>query len=178
MSTTTIAVGTESTQKIGYLEEVLTELGIVAEIIPVKAPSGVSEQPFSSEETLRGATNRAQAALEAVSQAEYSLGIEVGYDRVSDNRYKIFCWAVVIDRKENIAKAKSHSFLLPNFYQDVLKDGQYLGDHVREYFDVAADPITQYVAEAVRGRKLFISESLRYALIYAFHSEFYSSSKE
>jgi non-canonical (house-cleaning) NTP pyrophosphatase len=170
-----LAVGTVSEQKLGYLREVLYELCIEAEIFPHQAASGVSDQPLTSQETLAGAVNRAAAALNAVPEADFGIGLEVGYDSGSDGRYGIFCWAVVLDQAGQQAQARSHSFLLPQFHQSVLEGGEYLGERVREYFAVATDPVTQYVAEAVRGRKLFITESLRYALIYALHREFYKS---
>ena len=169
-----LAIGTESSQKLGYLEGVLSELGIKAELKPFKAASGVSDQPITSGETLIGATNRAKAALYEFPESNYGIGIEVGYDLNSDDLYEMFCWSVAINQQGEIAKARSHSFLLPEFHQSVLKDGRYLGEYVREYFNVSPDPVTQYVAEALRSRKLFIAESLRYALIYALHGEFYS----
>ena len=72
----TMAVGTESKQKLRYLEEVLQELGGVAEITPFKARSGVSDQPITSDETVTGACNRAKAALEAISGATYGMSTE------------------------------------------------------------------------------------------------------
>ena len=59
-----IAFGGTSEQKIGYLKEVLEELNIKAEIIPVKVESGITEQPMTSEETKTGSLNRAINALE------------------------------------------------------------------------------------------------------------------
>ena len=168
------AVGSESKQKLGYLNEVITELHIHAEVVPVKVASRVSEQPITSEETLIGAKNRAISALDTIQDAHYGLGMEIGYDRRKDGRYEMFCWAVVVNQEGEVAKARSHSFLLPNFHNEVLFDGRYLGDYVREYFSSSPDVITQYVAELVRGRKLFITESVRFALIYALHQEFYS----
>lgn len=169
-----IAVGTESKQKLRYINEVIEELGINAEIIPYKAVSGVPSQPLTSQDTLTGATNRAQDAWRATPSADYGIGIEVGYDKDAKGRYEIFCWSVVIDKQGKLSKTQSHSFLLPDFHQSILNDEKEVGDHVKDYFSIAPDSVTQYVAEVVRSRKLFITESLRYALIYALHREFYS----
>ena len=167
------AVGTESPAKNAYLREVLDELGVGAVLRPFPVSSGVSDQPISSEETLAGAENRARLALEAVPEAQYGIGIEVGYDSLPEGSYTILCWTVIVDRDGTLVKACSNPFVLPDFHQSVLKDGRYLGDHVRDYFAVASDPVTQYVAEALRGRKPFFTESVRYALIYTLHSDYY-----
>lgn len=164
-----IAVGTKSEQKLGYLFEVLRELGIEVSIEDYNVASGVAEQPLTSEETLKGAMNRAQAALNRSQDADYGMGIEVGYDRVNADQYGIFCWTVLVDREGKTAKAKSHTFLLPSFHNKVVEEGNYLSDYVREYFNYAPDNLTQYVAELMRGRRLYIMESMRYALIYALH---------
>jgi non-canonical (house-cleaning) NTP pyrophosphatase len=168
-----LAVGTKSEQKIGYLKEVLSELGVEAKLSTYKAESNVSEQPITSKETLTGAKNRAIAAIKS-SESDFGIGIEVGYDRDENGEYEMFCWAVIVDESGNeVSKARSHSFLLPHFHNSVLKNEKYLGDFVKEYFAVSDDAITQYVAEVLRSRKLFIVESVRYALIYALHKEFY-----
>jgi inosine/xanthosine triphosphatase len=45
---------------------------------PVEVDSGVPPQPFGLEETRRGALNRATAALNAVPEAKWGLGVESG----------------------------------------------------------------------------------------------------
>lgn len=169
----TLAIGTKSSQKLEYLKNVLEELAVEAEIQTYNAESGVSDQPMTSQETLKGAENRASFAIKNAPKADFGVGIEVGYDKVNANQYEIFCWTVIIDLGGKIHKAKSHPFLLPRFHNKTLIEGKYLGDYVRDYFNHSSDPVTQYVAEAVRGRKNFITESLRYALIYALHVEHY-----
>ena len=74
-----IAVGTTSKQKIQFLEEVLRELGQVYSWESFDVMSGVSDQPISSKETKRGSLNRAKTALTLCNEADYSIGIEVGY---------------------------------------------------------------------------------------------------
>ena len=50
------------------------------EILPRPAPSGVSDQPMTSAETLLGALNRAAAARAAHPGADFWVGIEGGVE--------------------------------------------------------------------------------------------------
>lgn len=171
---TVFAVGTHSRQKIRNLTAVLDELGVSARLVSTNSASGVSDQPLSSDETLEGAMNRAESALLSETNATYGIGIEIGCELLSTGKYAIFCWTVVINRSGQKFEAKSHSFLLPEFHQKVLRDGNYLGDHVGEYAHISSEPAFQAVAEIIRTRALFITESVRYALIYALHDDYYS----
>jgi len=49
--------------------------------IAIAVPSDVAQQPFSDEETLRGALNRSAHALAAHPQADYWIGIEGAFSR-------------------------------------------------------------------------------------------------
>ena len=66
-----IAVGTTSEQKMGYVEEALSELGLKAEIVGAEVQSGISEQPLTSEETKKGSANRAREALKENPKADF-----------------------------------------------------------------------------------------------------------
>ena len=48
------------------------------EVETVSVASGVSDQPLSDDETLRGARNRARAAMERVPDADAWVGLEGG----------------------------------------------------------------------------------------------------
>ena len=96
MAVKKIVVGTTSEQKIGYLKEVLTLIGIDAEIFSAAVESGVSEQPMTSEETKVGSINRSRRALECVPDADMAIGIEVGYHPREEPGHDILCWATMI----------------------------------------------------------------------------------
>ena len=130
MKKLTIAVGTTSVQKIGYLKEVLRELGIKSIIKPIEVKSKVSEQPTTSNETKIGSINRAKHALKEIKDADFALGIEVGYHKYLKNKYEIFCWATVVDKQGYKISGQSYKFLLPEYHQKVLKSGKYLGHHL------------------------------------------------
>ncbi|KAG5496987.1 hypothetical protein GH5_01505 [Leishmania sp. Ghana 2012 LV757] len=62
-----------------------------------KVDSGVSDQPMSAEETQRGALNRAKAALEAVSDADYGVGLEGGIEYIAGRWFECG-WMVILER--------------------------------------------------------------------------------
>jgi inosine/xanthosine triphosphatase len=94
----------------------------------IEVESGVSAQPFGSEETLRGAVNRAQAARTLYSEADFAVGIEGGVEAVGDDLLAM-AWVVIIDRAGKTGKARSGSFVLPRKIAALIRDeGLELGD--------------------------------------------------
>ncbi|MBT2683976.1 DUF84 family protein [Bacillus sp. ISL-37] len=70
-----VAVGSKNPAKINAVKEAFKEYEY--EIISFDAESGVSEQPMSDEETIKGAVNRAIQAAE-IGEAEIGIGLEGG----------------------------------------------------------------------------------------------------
>lgn len=165
MKTVKIAVGTTSEQKIGYLKEILDEVGIEAEIIPTEVKSGVSDQPITEDETQTGSMNRAKAAFESAPDVDFGIGIEVGYHKNKDEDFEMFCCTSIFGKGEAIASCFSTRFLLPDFYQEVLKENKYLGEYVHKYKEEIDEPVINYTRELVRGRKPLIIEATRNALL-------------
>lgn len=163
--TLVIAVGTTYSQKIKYLQLVLNDIGIKADIIPTKVESGVSEQPISEEETLKGSINRAKGALKANSNSDFGLGIEVGYHPDKQGDYEMFCCTSIVDKNNSVKSCFSSRFLLPKFHQNILKKGKYLGKFVREYRKEVDEPVINYIRELVKSRKPLIIEATRNALL-------------
>lgn len=96
-----IIVGSKNKVKVDAVREALAEYPRFAkvEIIETDVPSGVSDQPASLEETVRGATNRAKAAFE---NCDYAVGLESGLMHVPGTRtgYMDVCVAAIYDGKE------------------------------------------------------------------------------
>lgn len=159
-----IAVGTTSEQKLGYLNEVLGNLCLNAEIVSFDVPSGVSEQPISSKETKTGSINRAKLAFEKAKDADFGMGIEVGYHPNKVGDYKIFCWTSIVDKNSKIISARSHKMLLPEFHQEIVKSNGYLGDHVRRFIAESPSETSKAIGEILRNRKPFIESSIWLAL--------------
>lgn len=77
MSPTVIGLGTQSPVKTRAARTALSSLGWHGRLVPVKASSSVSEQPFE-EETVMGATARALDTLRLVPDAALAVAVESG----------------------------------------------------------------------------------------------------
>lgn len=160
-----IAIGTTYEQKIEYLKGVLAEIWVKAKVIPTKVKSGVSKQPISEDETSRGSVNRAGEALKKNPEADFGLGIEVGYHPNKEGNFEMFCCTSIVNKANLVRTCYSSKFLPPEFHQKVLKQGKYLGEYVREYKKGVNKPVTNCVRELVRSRKPLIIEAARNALL-------------
>ena len=170
-----IAVGTTSEYKLGFMREVLNELGIGSDVdvFPIKAESKVSNQPTTEKETKKGSINRARAALKSSKEASCGLGIEAGYHKNKDGKLDIFCYATIISREKIKISCISHRFPLPKFHQEKLEAGAYLADHVEEYYKDATHPVKKYLGEMIDSRKLIIQDAIRQVLLrYIMREEF------
>lgn len=94
-----ICVGSTNQVKIEAVRDALSEYGMDAEIISVKVPSGVSEQPKSLDETIKGAMNRAKNAF---SNCAYGIGLESGLVPIPYTKtgYMDICACAFYDGKE------------------------------------------------------------------------------
>jgi len=167
-----IAVGTASEQKMGYLKEVLDELKVKADLIPIQVKSGVAEQPKTTEETELGSINRAKRAFEKNKKADFAIGIEVGYHKEKGG-YEMFCWVVIIDKNGYQISSQSHKFLLPKYFQELLNKDIYIGDNLDGYLKDKEqnNNFKKHVDDIVRYRKPFIENALRNALIRYLNKE-------
>lgn len=160
-----ISLGTNSMQKLGYLQLVLKEIGIDADIIPSKIASGVSEQPISEKETQRGSINRAKSALETNQHADCGLGIEVGYQKNLNGDFEIFCYATIVDKENYLVSCCSSKFLLPKFHREKVDLNLDLSNYLEEFLKNSEKPIDKYLKDIINSRKPFIVESVRNCLL-------------
>ncbi len=159
-----IALGTTSKQKVGYVKKVLRRLGVSAELKLVQTSSGVAEQPLTSTETKRGAINRAKRALKLIPNADFGLGVEVGYASLTGGGYEMFCWVALVNKQKQVLQ-QSYSFALPDFHVAILKSGRYLGDHVKKYHAGTKNVFKHRVGEIIRNREPFITNALENGLL-------------
>ncbi|WP_110114159.1 DUF84 family protein [Bacillus sp. CGMCC 1.16541] len=89
-----VGIGTKNPTKVNAVEQVIRAEGTFFTAIEVD--SGVSSQPFSDEETIQGAINRAQVACEKTG-ADIGIGLEGGV--VETNHGLILCnWGALVSR--------------------------------------------------------------------------------
>ncbi len=94
------------------------------ELIAIRAESGVSPQPLSLEETMKGALNRAINALNAVKDAFHGVGIEAGWFKIMSYLWMDIQVAIIVTRKNNFSIGMSSSFLIPPYViRRVLNEG-------------------------------------------------------
>lgn len=81
----------------------------------VSVPSGISDQPLSEEETIKGAINRAKAALEQTETGGIGLGLEGGltYDSMHTQQWYLISVCAAWDG-QRLFLGKGLAFPIPN----------------------------------------------------------------
>lgn len=92
----------------------------------VSVPSGVGDQPMTSEATLQGAEARALNASQTAPTADYWAGVEGGVEE-TEGGLAAFAW-IVIQTRDRIGKARTGTFFLPQRVADLVRQGKELGD--------------------------------------------------
>lgn len=95
------------------------------EVVGRDAPSGVSDQPMSGAETLRGARNRAGHVRRLWPEAQYWVGIEGGID-CRKGIMEAYAWVVVISDRL-AGRARTATFQLPPAVASLVEKGMELG---------------------------------------------------
>lgn len=118
----TVAIGSTNPVKVGAVREALGKLFPKAKFVGVEVDSGVSRQPMSDEETLRGARNRAKAALKKVG-ADMGVGLEGGVMPMKEGMMNtVWCCLVMRDGDEFVSGGEH--FLLPPRWAKKLVNGK------------------------------------------------------
>lgn len=104
------------------------------EITGVAAKSGVSDQPMSEEETLRGAENRARHAQELVPNADFWVGLEGGMEDI-DGKLAAFAWIIVISKDGTVGKGEAGRHFAPAKVAELVRSGIELGHACDMVFD-------------------------------------------
>jgi len=106
----------------------------------VQAPSGVSDQPSSDEETFLGALNRARHLTKLHPEADFWVGIEGGVQdcgfEACQDEMMAFAWVVVVGNSNAtkqrsaerlIGKGRTGTFFLPKAVVNLIRQGMELG---------------------------------------------------
>lgn len=122
-----VVVGSLNPVKIECIRQAFAEVfnGEAFEVIGRHAPSGVSDQPMSGPETLRGARNRARHVRRLWPEAHYWVGIEGGID-CRKGAMEAYAWIVIIS--DNLTgRARTATFQLPPAVAALVEKGMELG---------------------------------------------------
>jgi inosine/xanthosine triphosphatase len=120
-------VGSTNPVKIGAARAVILQRWSDADVSGVSVPSGVSDQPFGDDETIRGAVARATAAREALG-AELGVGIEGGVVERPDGSMYTCAWAAIVDASGKRGVGGSLAMPLPHEVAELIRGGLELGD--------------------------------------------------
>jgi inosine/xanthosine triphosphatase len=97
------------------------------EMIGISVESGVNDQPVGDEETMLGATNRANGARHQHPEADFWVGIEGGITN-KDFGSEAFAWVIVESRAGAKGRGRTATFALPPRIMELIREGQELGD--------------------------------------------------
>jgi inosine/xanthosine triphosphatase len=124
---TVIVIASKNPVKIRAIQQGFERMfpGELIEYQAVTVPSGVSEQPGSNMEALRGACNRVENAQKEYPDADYWAGIEGGVEELEEE-LTAFAW-VIIRSKERLGKSRTGTFILPQAVSEHVRRGMELG---------------------------------------------------
>ena len=91
----------------------------------ISSPSGVSDQPMTSDETLLGATNRVQNLMEIHAGADYYVGLEGGLEE-RNGTLEVFAW-MIIRSEGRTSESCTATFVLPPKVAELIHQGYELG---------------------------------------------------
>jgi len=146
-----IVLGTTSKDKLKILEDYLRSRGKTFKILQIKAESGVSDQPISKEETIKGAKTRAKNAYIS-GQYDFAIGLEGGLMKNKQIHYLI-CVACIYDG-QNYYLGASEPLPLPKKVSEAIDDGGEFGEHIRIYAN-SQDNLQDEIVELVSRKKSF-----------------------
>ncbi|MCA1056855.1 DUF84 family protein [Rossellomorea aquimaris] len=126
-----IAIGTKNKAKVEAIQKGFREHYADNYFECLKTESNVNEQPFSDQETIEGALNRAKNVLR-MSDCEVGIGLEGG---VTETLYGMFLcnWGALVDRNGNEIIAGGARISLPAEIAKELKAGRELGPIMEEF---------------------------------------------
>jgi len=125
-----ICIGTKNPAKIAAVQEGF-QLYENASFLSLNIPSLVSEQPFSDEETIQGAINRAKGAV-SKGAGDIGIGLEGGVQQMKDGLY-ICNWGALATKDGEVFIAGGARIPLPSEIEEQLLLGEELGPVMDKY---------------------------------------------
>lgn len=124
-----IIIGSNNPAKVAAVKNAFN--GQQMEFLSLDIPSGVSEQPFSDEETIKGAINRAVGALKA-GNGDIGIGLEGGVQE-SEQGLLLCNWGALASKNREPIIAGGARLLLPVEISIRLRAGEELGPVMDDY---------------------------------------------
>ena len=175
-----ILVGSQNPVKINAVKEAFERHFGEAEVIGIKVPSRVPDQPIN-EETFIGAENRARNLFQINNEqnlnADYFVGIEGGIVN-QHNRWFAFGGMCVINKNEKIAFGSSPHFELPKVVADKLLERVELGHVMDKIMETENSKCKSgaigFFTNGIMDRKELYIAGLLVAVVPFLHEKLYS----
>lgn len=139
----------------------------------VEVASGVPDQPMGEEETLLGATSRAQNAQ--THEADFWVGIEGGVAD-KEGQLEAFAWMVILT-KDHKSIGRTGSFFLPHKLSELVHQGIELGEADDKVFGQSNSKKKQgsvgLLTHGILDRTGYYEQALVLALIPFMNEEYY-----
>ncbi|MDO8260420.1 MAG: inosine/xanthosine triphosphatase [Candidatus Magasanikbacteria bacterium] len=122
-----VAVGSTNPVKINATKQAFAKVwpNNKWEVVGLEISSGVSNQPMSDLESIKGATNRAKGALKA-GKADFGVGLEGGVQKTNGMWFDTG-WVVVIDKNGVVGIGTSIRMQSPPVMMEYVNKGMELG---------------------------------------------------
>lgn len=122
-----VVIGSKNKNKVNAVIDVFGKNDFIFDKMAVQ--SGVSDQPFSDNETIQGAVNRAK---ESRKYGDIGIGLEAG---VQDTSYglSLINWGALVDENDNLYIAGGTRILLPDEVANELSKGLELAEVMDTY---------------------------------------------
>lgn len=157
-------VGSGNPVKAAATEAAFERAGVSATVTAVSVPSGVSEQPYGTAETVGGAENRARAAYEHDAAVDFGVGLEGGVTRLDGvDGLWLTMWAAVTDG-ERVTQGCGPRMRLPDAIAARVDAGEELGPVMDDVLDTSGVAKNQGAAGVLTAGVVDRQSALRAAL--------------
>ncbi|MFK7801471.1 MAG: DUF84 family protein [Anaerolineae bacterium] len=160
-----IAIGTTNPSKIEAVKAKVHLIWPDCELLPTKAPSGVSDMPMSDDECILGAKNRAKYCLES-TDADLGVGLEGGVMLMKEG-LMLVGWVAILNRAGTVGLGSSARIPLPEFIAQRVLSGEELGPVMDDVVDEHNTKHRGGASGILSGNLTQRSESFATAVAYA-----------
>ncbi len=162
-----IAIGSKNPFKIEATRQAFAAVWPLEELemVASSVPSGVSDQPLTTEETIRGAINRAKT-VKVTLRPDYAAGIEAGLTKV-DDKWFVVGWAAVIDSSGHVGLGGSPAIEVAPPVMKLIKSGHGISAACKQVFEGLETDQTNGYSGLMTGKLFTTTDGFCDALIMA-----------
>lgn len=169
-----IVVGSLNKAKIRAAQLAVDKVFPGEKVTAIEVPSGVSNQPKTEKETMKGALNRAKNALKK-TKADIAIGMEGGFSKIGKKWFECG-WIAVVDKEGKIGLGSSARYELSSKIINELLIGKELKDVMNRLTKRNDIHYTQGAMGVLTDGHLQRDEAYMHGILFAF-APFLSDSK-